>query len=148
MPLFGANSRPRRRFAATCNLLIVGALLNVSIATILFCTQSCTAWRESTSAPSAPPFSSSFPGHGHSIPYFSCRNPRSLLGKAFASSCQVNILQRICRSTGHTHFITAYRASSSASLLASLSTQKAQLAERAARTFAWPGDKTLQPRAQ
>ena len=64
----------------------------------------------------------------YSIPYFSCRNPRRRSGTALASSCQVSTLQRIRRSTGRTHFITAYQASISSGLLASVSTQNTQFA--------------------
>ena len=46
----------------------------------------------------------------YSIPYFSPRNSRRLVGSGLASSCQVSILQRMRRSTGHTHFITANQA--------------------------------------
>lgn len=66
--------------------------------------------------------------HRYAIPYLSPRNPRRLRGSALASSCHVRTLQRTRSSTGRTHFITAYHASISSGLLASVSRQNAQLA--------------------
>lgn len=60
------------------------------------------------------------------MPYFSPRKVSRPRGSAVASSCHVRTLQRIRRSTGRTHFITAYQPSISSGLRASVSTQKAQ----------------------
>ena len=60
------------------------------------------------------------------MPHLWPGNARRRRCKTFASSCQVRTSHRGRRSTGRTHFITAYQASISSGRGASVSTQKAQ----------------------